>query len=321
MNRPHRMGTFRLRAVIIPFLIVTLIWGSTWIVIRDQLRDVPTEWSVAYRFGIASVAMALFATLKKRGLKLDREGMIAALILGIALFCVTFNAIYLAEIHLVSGVVATFFAIMIIPTGLFGWAMLGQRPRRQFAIGSGVAIAGIVLLSLNELQTSGARPSEVFGGVLFAVLGLLGASWTNLFQAFERIVEHHLKPLLAWAMGFGALANAALAWAISGPPVFSPRPGYWAGLAYLGIVASAFAFNLYFPVVRKLGPGRATSLTLLAAIIALGLSTWLEDFRWSGLAIGGSVLTLAGALIALRRTQTGIIVTTRQGGVRQATDQ
>ena len=58
------------RGVALPFIIFTLIWGSTWIVIRDQIGTnsaivVPAQWSVAYRFLIASAAM--FAVAKWNG--------------------------------------------------------------------------------------------------------------------------------------------------------------------------------------------------------------------------------------------------------------
>lgn len=46
------------RAVVIPFIIFTFIWGTTWIVIRDQLGTVPAQWSITYRFIIAAAAMA-----------------------------------------------------------------------------------------------------------------------------------------------------------------------------------------------------------------------------------------------------------------------
>ena len=48
----------RIRSVVIPFIIFTAIWGSTWIVIRDQLGVVAPQWSVTYRFVIAATAMA-----------------------------------------------------------------------------------------------------------------------------------------------------------------------------------------------------------------------------------------------------------------------
>ena len=49
------------RSVTFPFIVFTLIWGSTWIVIRDQLGTVPAQWSVTYRFVIAGEAMAAVA--------------------------------------------------------------------------------------------------------------------------------------------------------------------------------------------------------------------------------------------------------------------
>src|SRR3954471_7510163 len=95
------------RSVVIPFIIFTAIWGSTWIVIRDQLGEVPPQWSVAYRFLLAAVAMAVLAKVKGRSLLLDRQGMLAALFIGFIQFCVNYNAVYLAERHITSGIVAT----------------------------------------------------------------------------------------------------------------------------------------------------------------------------------------------------------------------
>src|SRR5437868_9645952 len=96
----------QLRSVTIPFIIFTAIWGSTWIVIRSQLGAVPPQWSVTYRFTLAAIAMAAVAMWKGESLKLGRRGLIAALFLGFTQFCINFNAVYLAERHITSGVVA-----------------------------------------------------------------------------------------------------------------------------------------------------------------------------------------------------------------------
>ena len=75
-----------LTGVVIPFIIFTAIWGSTWIVIRDQLGTVPPQWSVAYRFFIAAAAMALAARIKGHSLRLGREASVSGELLGIAPF-------------------------------------------------------------------------------------------------------------------------------------------------------------------------------------------------------------------------------------------
>jgi drug/metabolite transporter (DMT)-like permease len=107
-------------------------------------------------------------------------------------------------------------------------------------------------------------------------------------------------PLLAWAMLFGAGVDALLSWALYGPPQFEPRWGYVAGIAYLAILGSVVTFPLYFNLVRALGPGRAAYNSVLVPIIAMLLSTLFEGYRWSTLAIAGSVVALIGLVIALR---------------------
>ena len=51
------------------------------------------------------------------------------------------------------------------------------------------------------------------------------------------------------------------------------RIGYWAGLLYLALFASALGFSLYFPVVRRIGPAKAAYSSVLVPIIAMGFST------------------------------------------------
>src|SRR3954465_4228767 len=139
-------------SVRIPFMIFTAIWGSTWIVIRGQLGIVPPQWSVTYRFIVAAIAMAAGALLKRESLDIGRRGIAAAAFLGFTQFCVNFNAVYLAERHITSGVVATVFALLLIPATLLGWLMLGHRPSKPFAWSSLVAVSGIALLFVHEIN-------------------------------------------------------------------------------------------------------------------------------------------------------------------------
>jgi drug/metabolite transporter (DMT)-like permease len=102
-------------------------------------------------------------------------------------------------------------------------------------------------------------------------------------------------------MAAGAAIDGIVAFVLSGPPVFDPRPVYWAGLLYLALPASVLTFALYYPVVRKIGPGKAAYSSVIVPIIAMGFSTWLEDFRWTPLAIAGALLALGGMAGALSR--------------------
>ncbi|MEO7504588.1 MAG: DMT family transporter, partial [Sphingomicrobium sp.] len=213
-------------SIVIPFIIFTAIWGSTWIVIRDQIGSVPAVWSVAYRFIIAAVAMAAVARWQGHRLAPSRGLLGSAAFLGIAQFSANFSCVYQAEHFVTSGLVATVFALLLIPNSLLAWAYLGQRPGRAFLVGGAVAVAGVGLLFANELAAASGRGGGVLIGLAWTLAGLMGASMANVFQAGDRAKRHPLPVLLAWSMAFGALADVLIALATSGAPSFDPRPAY-----------------------------------------------------------------------------------------------
>jgi drug/metabolite transporter (DMT)-like permease len=294
------------RTIVLPFITFTAIWGSTWIVIRDQLGPVPPQWSIAYRFILAGLAMGAVALWKGQGLRLGKGGWVAALVLGVLQFVFNFTGVYLAERHITSGLVATVFALLLIPNSLLGWGFLGQRPSARFAWGSLIAVAGISLLFLHELRENPAHREAIVVGIGLTLAGMLSASAANVFQALQRVRRFPLFTLLAWAMLIGGTIDALLALAFTGLPVVEARAGYWLGLMYLALFATVLAFSLYLPVVRKIGPGKAAYSSAMVPIIAMGFSTWLEDYRWTPLTIVGACLAIGGMIAALGRSRSSI---------------
>ena len=290
------------RAIILPFIIFTIIWGSTWIVIRGQIGLVPPQWSVAYRFIIAAIAMGIVARVRGEKLGIGWRAAPAIAFLGFAQFCVNFNAVYLAERYITSGVVATVFALLLIPSSLFGWAMLGQKPGRRFFYGSVVAVGGVALLFAHELgEHVLSDRGAITIGIGWTLVGMVGASLANVFQARPQIRHLPLFSLLAWSMAAGAVFDSLIAFAIAGPPVLTSEPAYWLGLLYLALFASVLAFSLYYPVVRHIGPARAAYSSMIVPIIAMGFSTWLERYSWTATTLSGVGLVLLGMALALSR--------------------
>jgi drug/metabolite transporter (DMT)-like permease len=285
--------------VVLPFIIFTLIWGSTWIVIRDQLGTVPPQWSVTYRFIIAAAAMFAIATWKKSPLGLARSDWLFVGGIGVFQFCINFNSVYVAEHFITSGLVATVFALLLIPNSLLAWALLGQKPGGRFMACSAIAIAGIGLLFWQELRRDQADAAAVVAGICWTLLGVLGASMSNVLQATERARHIPVLTMLAWAMLAGAVVDGAVAFAVAGPPVFEWRLSYWIGLTYLAVFASALCFSLYFPVVRKIGPGKAAYSSALVPIVAMALSTMFEDYQWTVLSAAGAALAIGGMVLAV----------------------
>ncbi|ANI77998.1 MULTISPECIES: DMT family transporter [Sphingobium] len=286
--------------VIIPFLLVTLIWSSTWIVIRDQLAAVPPSWSVCYRFLLGAIGMALFAFARRVPLRLPPAGIAFAAVLGIAQFVLNFNFVYRAEHYLTSGVVATVYALLLIPNSILGWIAFRQPVSRSFILGSLVAITGIALLLLREYRAAPVSAEAVLLGIALSAAGLLSASTANVMQGMQIARRLPMAAVLTWAMLIGSMADALYAWATVGPPVMEWRTGYLLGIAWLGIAGSVVTFPLYFQLIQRMGPGRAAYSSVLVPVIAMLISTVAEGYRWSTLSAAGALLAVAGMVIALR---------------------
>jgi drug/metabolite transporter (DMT)-like permease len=286
--------------IAIPFIVVTLIWGSTWLVIKDQLAAAPPSWSVTYRFAIACAGMFILAAMThKRGFKMTLGGHVVAVTIGLTQFFLNFNFVYRAELYLTSGIVAVLFGLLMVPNAILGRVFLRVPITPRFVAGSLIGLCGIGLLLLHESRTAPAS-AQVALGITLTALGILSASASNVLQASETARKRPLFLLLAWAMLWGTVADAVFAWVVAGPPVFPADLRYWAGVSYLAIIGSVVAFPLYFGLIRELGPGRAAYNGVVVPVVAMALSTVFEDYRWSALAAAGGVLAMLGMVLALR---------------------
>lgn len=289
--------------VAIPFILCTLIWSSTWLVIRYQLGSVPPAWSIAYRFLIAAIAMTAYARFSRVPLRLTPRQHGFAVIYGVAQYAFNYEAVYVAEQTVTSGLVALLFALLVVPNALLAWIFLKQGVSRAFLLGSAVAGAGLVLMFWHEIAGAPAGGRSILGGVGWSLVAVLAASVANVMQAARTAKAIPVVSLVVWGMAWGTLFNVVVALLVDGPPVFDPHPSYWLGTLYLGLIGSALAFTAYFHVIRAIGPARAAYSSVLIPVLAMGLSTLFEGYRWSPEAAVGGLLSLAGLVVALQAKQ------------------
>lgn len=285
-------------AVLLPFLLVSLIWGSTWWVITGQIDGVPASWSVSWRFLLATPAMFVVALAMGKSLRLGRGGQWLAFLVGVTQFCGNYNFVYRAELHLTSGIVAVMIALLLVPNTVLARVLLKQPITAGFAWGSLIAIAGIGLLLLHEAREAPVQ-GKVLPGVAFALTAMLCASVSNVIQANETGQRLPMVSLLAWAMLYGTICDVVIAWMTAGPPVVPVNAGYWLGTGYLALFGSVVTFPLYYTLIRQLGAGNAAYNGVAVVVIAMLFSTVLEGYRWTPIAAAGAVLAMAGLIVAL----------------------
>ena len=284
------------------FLTATVIWGSTWLAIKYQLGVVAAEVSVVYRFAAAGALLFVYCAATRRSLRFSRRDHAFLALQGALLFGLNYVAIYVAEQYVASGLVAVLFSTIVFMNPIGMRVVFGAPPlTARILLAAAVGVVGVALLFLPDLAEA-TRGGDAALGVVYGLAGTLFASGGNLTAFRNQRAGIPIVQGNAWGMLYGAIVAAALAFAQGVSFDFDRRPAYLLSFAYLVIAGSIAAFGAYLTLLKKVGAGRAAFVGIATPVVALALSTVFEDYRWSGVALAGVVLAIAGNLLAMRRT-------------------
>lgn len=282
------------------YLLVVLIWGTTWIALKWQLGPVPIALSIAYRFGLA--ALVLFAWLAWRRQLVVPRGRALTWVLaqGLCLFCLNFVCFLNASQTLASGLVAVVFSSAALWNALLARLVHGRAIAPQVLAGGALGLSGLVLLFWPEIASQQAGAGTLTG-LAWALGGTLCFSTGNLLSA--ALQGQGLKPVQtnAWGMAVGTSILLGYALVAGLPFAFDTSARYVGALLYLAIPGSVIGFTAYLTLVGRLGPERAAYSTVLFPVVALNVSAWVEGYQWTAPALAGLVLVMAGNVLVFRK--------------------
>jgi drug/metabolite transporter (DMT)-like permease len=278
-----------------------LIWGSTWLAITFQFGVVPPAVSVVYRFTLAT--LILFGWCVARGLKLrfslnDHRWM---LLQGVLLFGVNYVAVYVAETHVTSALVAVVNSLIVFLNIAGTRVFFGTPVRRATLLGAILGVSGIVLVFLPEFGREAGRGDPAIG-LSLALLAAFSASGGNLVAARNHRNGVPVVQMNAFCMLYGTLAVAAYAVATSQPFTFDTSARYLLSLGYLAVFGSVIAFGAFLTLLGRIGADRAGYVAVAIPVVALLFSAAFEGLQFHPALIAGIVLCLAGNVAVLRRT-------------------
>ena len=281
------------------YVFTVLIWGSTWLAIKFQLGVVDPMISVTYRFTLA--ALLLLAYCKVTGLKMTftRAEHLFIALQGLLLFSFNYWLVYLAEVHLTSGLVAVIFSMIIFMNITNGRLLLGSPISPPMVLGALTGVSGLALIFWPEISAFTLSDLNL-RGFLFGFAGAYLASLGNILSARN---QKHSIPVIqtnAFGMAYGALFLLVFSILGGKPFVFEFTLPYVFSLLYLSVLGSIVAFGFYLTLLGRIGADRAAYVTLLIPVVALCISTLFEGYRWSAQALIGLGLVLAGNVMVLR---------------------
>ena len=270
-----------------------LIWGTTWLGIKLQLGSVDPMVSVFYRFVAASVILMVYCRLAGLRMRFHPKDHIFMALQGLVLFSVNYWIIYMASIHLTSGLVAVIFSSIVFMNMINGALLMGSPIRLSVVLGGVIGIAGIAIVFWPEISSFSLSDTTALGVVLTMISTFL-ASLGNIISARHQKYELPVIQTNAYGMAYGAVIMGIVV-IVSGKTInFDTSFVYIGSLFYLAVFGTVIAFGCYLKLIGKIGADRAAYATMLFPIVALGISTFYEGYQWSAPNIIGMLLVLAG---------------------------
>src|SRR5271166_5660417 len=162
------------------FVAIYVIWGSTYLAIRYAVETIPPLVTVGVRQAIAGAIMLAWAWA--RGFRPTRQQWAAGFVLGTFFFLIGHGSLFWAEQYVGSGLAALLIATEPMFILVLAWMMGQQRISRLSALGLGVGVVGVAMLTGAELTVKGS-----------SLLGLLAVLLGSLSWSLGVVISPRLK--------------------------------------------------------------------------------------------------------------------------------
>jgi drug/metabolite transporter (DMT)-like permease len=281
------------------YITVVLAWGFAWIGIHFQVGVVAPDVSVFWRFAVAGPIVLAIAALRGDRLRYDLRDHIMFALLGFLMFSLNFLLYYHAAESLPSGLLSIVFSLASFFNVWLGALFLGSPIDKRVVAGGLLGTIGMAALFYPQFAGH-AFPRGALLALGLSLVGTLSFCFANIVSAK---LSRRKIPVFA-ATGYGMLyGSAGLAlYAVLNGHAFQLEwtPTYLIGLAYLALIGSVLAFVCYLTLLGRIGADRAAYVTVLGPVVALAVSTVVENFQWTVIAALGFVAVLAGNVLVLR---------------------
>ena len=283
--------------VILAYLLVYIVWGSTYLAIRFSIETIPPLLSGAIRF-ITAGALLLAVRMIQTGSKTTLEGWKYAFIAGLLPFAFTYGIITTAETVVPSSITALLVSIEPLWFCLVGWLVFkGKRPARHHYIGIAIGFIGVTALVAGDPNADFSLKSEY----TFWIIMILLCSLSWVFGAFiSKNPKIHKDAFMSSGMQMlcGGSVMLASQYIVSFFTGHYPHIGAFSvvsalSLLYLIIFGSLVGYTSFLWLMRVEPANRVSTHAFVNPVVAVFLG-WL---------IGGEELHksmfAAGALIIL----------------------
>lgn len=280
------------------WLILCVIWGSTWLFIKLGLENLPPITFAGIRFVIACVI--LFLVIRFRRISLPATGRDWGLLAltGVLSFTLNYGLVFWGEQYISSGLAALLQATLpAFGLVIAHFHLPGERMTWSKIFGVILGFFGVAVVFSNQLAIAGGK---ALAGSVALVLSAFFAAYSNvLVKAYGRKLDPAI--LSGGQMFFGLIPLLLIGIPLEG----NPFKLHWTPIAvlallYLAVVGSVIAFLLYYWLVHNMDVTKTMLIAMVTPVVAvvLGMVVLGEDLSWR--TVAGGLMIMAGVRFVTR---------------------
>ncbi|MDH5372873.1 MAG: DMT family transporter [Acidimicrobiia bacterium] len=266
--------------------IAALLFGATFVVVKEAIESLPPFSFVGWRFLIGAVALLLLAW--PRGSRIWRDGLLAGIFLALGFALQTQGLLLTSASNsaLITGLFVVFTPLLM--------AVIGRRvPNSWTTIGALVAFFGLAMLTIDD-------SFQLHKGDLLTVLCALAFA-CHIVVLSRVAYRHPVVPFTAVQLlttAVGALVASTIS---EGIPL--PTSSDWPALLLTGLAVSAGAFTLHVWAQTVVGPSRTAMLLALEPVFAVAFAAWWLNERLTTRGWVGAILIVGAVFAVLTSTK------------------
>ncbi|MEV4945488.1 DMT family transporter [Streptomyces sp. NPDC053755] len=286
----------------LPVLLVAVVWGASYLAAKGITTTHTVVAVLVLRFAVVLPALAVagWRGLRALGAAQWRGAGVLGLILSGIFLLETYGVVHTSATN--AGLIIS---LTMILTPLAEAAVTRTRPPRAFLLAAALSVTGVVLLT----QGGGFTPPSL-GDLLMLLAALARTVHVLAMSRIEAVRSADSLSLTTVQLGSAVVVFALLAtvpgtgaspWSVALD--FGPRE--WAGLLFLSVFCTLFAFFVQMWAVRRTSPSRVSLLLGTEPLWAAAAGIALAGDRPGALGLAGAVLVLAGTTWGRRAADDG----------------
>lgn len=281
--------------IFLVYVLLCLVWGSTWMAIRESLESLTPFISGGIRFLLAAFFVWILMKVKRVTLQKDKESVRLYLLMAFFSFVIPYGLVYWAEQFVPSGLASVLFGVYPFFVAIFSYYRLPDESIGKLKIlGMCLGFFGIVIIFSDSFSAD-------FSNLL---LGMIAVALSGIIQAFIAVTlkksGKHLNPLSMnlIPMFIAGIVGLAVGFLMEDISKIKIDETAVVSVTFLAFFGSVVTFTSFYWLMKRINVILLSLVAFITPIVALVLGWIFYNEILTTEHIIGSVLVLAGLLFA-----------------------